>query len=80
MSPRGRLIVTPGGPWRLYQHIELPGWELLGTVQRDHEIGALARNLRTGQLVMLRAGAASTLDQRKAAASLAAATNEGEKS
>lgn len=70
MSPRGRLIVTPGGPWRLYQHIELPGWEMLGTVQRGHEIGALARNLRTGQLVMLRAGAASALDQRKVLAAL----------
>lgn len=70
MSPRSRLIVTPGGPWRLYQHIELPGWEMLGTVQRDHEIGALARNLRTGQLVMLRAGAASALDQRKVLAAL----------
>ncbi len=76
MTSRSRLTVTPGGPWRLYQHIQLPGWEMLGTVQRDHEIGALARNLRTGQLVMLRGGAASTLDQRKAAASMAAATNE----
>ena len=77
MSPRGRLIVTPGGPWRLYQHIELPGWEMLGTVQRGGDMGALARNTTTGQLVMFRGGAASTLDQRKAAASLAAATTEG---
>lgn len=65
MSARGRLSITPGGPWRLYQHIELAGWEMLGTIQRGHEIGALARNARTGQFVMLRGGAASALDQRK---------------
>ncbi len=70
MTGRGRLTVTPGGPWRLYQHIELPGWEMLGTVQCGDEIGALARNQRTGQLVMIRAGAASALDQRKAQAAL----------
>ncbi|MDC2861085.1 hypothetical protein [Delftia sp. DT-2] len=70
MSPRGRLIVTPGGPWRLYQHIELPGWEMLGTVQRGGDVGALARNTLSGQLCMLRGGAASTLDQRKVLAAL----------
>lgn len=74
MSPRGRLIVTPGGPWRLYQHIDLPGWQMLGTVQRGSDVGALARNTQTGALVMMRGGAASMLDQRKAVASLAAAT------
>lgn len=75
MSPRGRLIVTPGAPWRIYQHIELPGWQMLGTVQRGHDIGALARNTQTGALVMMRGGAVSMLDQRKAAASLAAASS-----
>lgn len=72
MSHRGRLIVTPGGPWRLYQHIELPGWEMLGTVQRGGDVGALARNTLTGQLCMLRGGAASTLDQRKVLSALQA--------
>ncbi|QPS78566.1 hypothetical protein EZI45_24800 [Delftia tsuruhatensis] len=80
MSQRAKLTVDATGPWRLYQWVELPGWQMLGTVQRGHDIGALARNLSTGQLVMLRAGAASTLDQRKAAASMAAATNEREPS
>ncbi|MFD2755655.1 hypothetical protein [Comamonas terrae] len=75
MSNRARLTITPGGPWRLYQHAVLPGWEMLGTVQRGDEIGALARNKQTGNLVMLRAGAASMLDQRKAEAALAAASN-----
>ena len=37
---RARLIVTAGGPWRLYTH-PLPGMEMLGTVQRGMEIGAL---------------------------------------
>lgn len=77
MTQRAKLVVHQGGPWRHYQWTELPGWEMLGTVQRGHDIGALARNLRTGQLVMLRGGAASTLDQRKAAASLAAAYTDG---
>lgn len=73
MSNRARLTITPGGPWRLYQHAELPGWDMLGTVQRGDEIGALARNKQTGVLVMMRAGAASVLDQRKAQAALESA-------
>lgn len=68
MSNRAKLTVTPGGPWRLYQQAALPGWEMLGTVQRGDEIGALARNTATGNLVMMRAGATSMLDQRKVAA------------
>jgi len=44
---------------------------MLGVVQRGDEIGALARNKATGSLVMMRAGAVSMLDQRKAAAALA---------
>lgn len=74
MSNRGRLMITPGGPWRLYQHIEVPGWEMLGTVQRGNDVGAVARNIQTGALVMMRAGAVSMLDQTKAAAALAAAS------
>ncbi|WP_432675084.1 hypothetical protein [Delftia sp. 11MD] len=70
MSQRAKLTVDATGPWRLYQWVELPGWQMLGTVQRGHDIGALARNLQTGQLVMLRAGAASALDQRKVLAAL----------
>ncbi len=70
MSNRGRLTITLGGPWRLYQHVALKGWEMLGTVQRGDEIGALARNEHTGLLVMMRAGAVSTLDQRKASAAV----------
>lgn len=72
MSNRARLTITPGGPWRLYQHAVPPGWDMLGTVQRGDEIGALARNRSTGNLVMMRAGAVSMLDQRKAQAALGA--------
>lgn len=75
MNNRARLTITPGGPWRLYQHTVLPGWEMLGTVQRGHEIGALARNTVTGNLVMMRAGSVSMLDQRKARAALEATRN-----
>lgn len=74
MSNRARLTVTPGGPWRLYQHVVPPGWDMLGTVQRGDEIGALARNHTTGNLVMMRAGAVSMLDQRKAQAALSHAS------
>lgn len=70
MSNRGRLTVTLGGPWRFYQHATLPGWEMLGTVQRGDEIGALARSTNTGTLGMMRAGAVSVIDQRKALAAL----------
>lgn len=74
---RSRLLVTVGGPWRLYQHAQPPGWEMLGIVQRGDDIGALARSTGTGNLVMMRAGAASVLDQCKARAALAAARGDG---
>ena len=68
MSHRARLTITPGGPWRLYTH-PLAGWEMLGTVQRGMEIGALARST-VGILSMVNAGAVRSLDQRKAQAAL----------
>lgn len=73
MSNRAKLHIDLAGPWRLYQHAPLPGWDMLGTVQRGMEIGALGRNKLTGNMAMIRAGAASMLDQRKAAAALEAA-------
>ena len=76
MNNRARLEITHPGPWRLYQHTPPPGWDMLGTVQRGHEIGALARHQQTGNLVMMRAGAVSMLDQRKAAAALETAEAE----
>ena len=65
VSNRARLTVTPGGPWRLYTHSQ-PGMDMLGTVQRGMEIGALART-RAGMLVQVNAGAVRSLDQRKVA-------------
>lgn len=73
MSNRGRITITPGASWQLYQHAALPGWEMLGIVQRGDEIGALARSTATGNLVMMRAGAVSMLDQRKALAAFSGA-------
>ena len=70
MSNRARLAITVGVPRRLYQHQPPPGWEMLGIVQRGDEIGALSRHKVTGNLVMMRAGATSMLDQRKAQAAL----------
>ena len=72
VSNRDRLTITPGGPWRLYQHTVPPGWEMLGTVQRGMEIGALGQSA-VGVLAMLNAGSVSVLDQRKARAALEAA-------
>lgn len=72
MSNRDRLTIAPDGPWRLYQPVVPPGWTVLGTVQRGATTGALARANSTGTLVMMRAGAVSVLDQRKAEAALSA--------
>ena len=72
MTNRSRLIVTVGGPWRLYRHQPPPGMQMLGTVQRGLEIGALART-QAGLLVQVNAGAVRALDQRKAEAALRAA-------
>ena len=69
MTNRARLIVTVNGPWRLYQHQPPPGMQMLGTVQRGMEIGALART-QAGLLVQVNAGAIRALDQRKALAAL----------
>ena len=66
---RARLIVTVNGPWRLYQHQSPTGMQMLGTVQRGMEIGALART-QAGLLVQVNAGAIRALDQRKALAAL----------
>lgn len=68
MTNRARLIVTIGGPWRLYTHA-MSGFEMLGTVQRGMEVGALART-QAGLLVQVNAGAVRALDQRKAQAAL----------
>ena len=76
MSNRDRLTITPGGPWRLYQHTVPPGWEMLGTVQRGMEVGALGRSA-VGVMAMLNAGAVSVLEQRKARAALEAAGRAG---
>ena len=68
LTNRARLIVTVGGQWRLYTHA-MCGFEMLGTVQRGMEIGALART-QAGLLVQVNAGAIRALDQRKALAAL----------
>ena len=76
LTNRARLVVTVGGPWRLYTHA-MSGFEMLGTVQRGIEIGALART-PAGLLVQVNAGAVRALDQRKAQAAIVAtvATDE----
>ena len=70
MTNRDRLVITPGGPWRLYTR-PLDGWEMIGTVQHGMEMGALGRS-PAGALMQINAGAVRMLDQRKAAAALEA--------
>jgi len=69
-TERSRVFVAPGGPWKLYQRHAPDGWDMLGTVQRGLEIGALARNKATGEYAQMNAGAVRSLDQRKVAAAL----------
>lgn len=73
---RGRYAVQLGDAWRLYQVAPMQGWEMLGVIERDGECGALARS-PAGLYVMLNAGAARALDQRKVAAALAVAEPKG---
>lgn len=61
---RGRLTVQLDGPWRLYQRTAPQGWQMLGTVQRGMEIGALGKS-PAGLFAQLNAGAVHALDQRK---------------
>ena len=72
LTNRARLIVTVGGQWRLYTHA-MSGFEMLGTVQRGMDIGALARS-PLGVLAQVNAGAIRSLDQRKARAAMAPAS------
>jgi len=78
LTNRARLIVTVGGPWRLYQHQPPPDMQMLGTVQRGIEIGALGRT-PAGLLVQVNAGAVRALDQRKAQAAIVASVATDEK-
>ncbi|WKD28667.1 hypothetical protein NDQ72_01585 [Halomonas sp. KG2] len=68
---RARITVDPAGKAGLYQHQPLPGWEVLGTVTRGDDTGALMRNSHTGIYAMANAGAIRSLDQRKVAAAIA---------
>jgi len=68
---RGRLAVLMGGPWRLYTR-PLPGWQMIGTVQRGFEIGALAKS-PAGLYAQINAGAVRSLDQRKVSAAISGA-------
>lgn len=67
---RARVVVDRNGPWRIYQSHVPPRWEILGTVQRGMEIGALGRNVETGRYAQLNAGSVMLLDQRKVSAAL----------
>ena len=66
---RGRYTVQVSGPWRLYTNTFLPGWKMLGTIQRGMDVGALALS-PAGIYAQINAGAVRTLDQHKTLAAL----------
>lgn len=65
---RGRYTIIANGPWRLYTH-QPKGWEMVGTIQRQMEIGALALS-PAGVYAQINAGSIKSLDKRKVLASL----------
>jgi hypothetical protein len=67
---RARYTVTLGGPWRLYTTTCPPGSQMLGTIQRGMEIGALAKS-PIGVYTQINAGAMRPLDQDKVRRALA---------
>lgn len=68
---RNRITIHINGPWALYTHV-IPGWEMLGTVDRGGNTGALARS-SIGVYAQINAGVVRALDQRKVQAALDAA-------
>lgn len=66
---RGRYTIQINGPWRLYTGICPTGWQMLGTVQRGPEIGALGKS-PAGIYAQINAGEVRSLDQRKVCAAL----------
>ena len=66
---RGRYTVQIDGPWRLYTRICPAGWQMVGTIQRGSEIGALAIS-PAGIYAQLNAGVVRTLEQNKIIAAL----------
>lgn len=68
---RNRITVILGNAWAVYTH-PLPGWLMLGTVDRGGDIGALARS-RIGVYAQVNAGVVCSLDQLKVQAAIDAA-------
>ena len=66
-------ITLPGKP-HLYNPSPLPGWDVIGEIQREGELtaGALIRNANTGLYAQANAGAIRTLYQREVARALVA--------
>ena len=66
---RGRYTVQADGPWRLYTGVFPAGWQMVGTIQRGLEIGALALS-PVGIYCQVNAGSIRALEQRKVIACL----------
>jgi hypothetical protein len=63
-------VQLPGTP-KLYQHSQIPGWDVVGVVTSGvAQTGALAKSRTTGIYCMANAGALRSLPQRKVLAAL----------
>jgi hypothetical protein len=71
---RGRYTAQINGPWRLYTIVCPAGWQMVGTIQRGLDIGALALT-PAGIYCQVNAGAIRALDQRKVRAALEGTQN-----
>ena len=69
---RGRITVDIHGAWRLYTNTAPAGCRMLGTVERDGDVGALALT-EAGIYSMVNARVFRALDQRKVCGALAEA-------
>ena len=66
---RGRYTAQVNGPWRLYTRVCPADWQMIGTIQRGLDIGALAKS-PMGVYCQINTGAVRALDQRKVLAAL----------
>ena len=71
---RGRYTVQVGGQWRLYTNTRPTGWQMIGTIQRGVEIGALGLS-PAGVYAQINAGAVRALDQHKVLSALPMGNN-----
>lgn len=74
---RARVHIEQPGKPKLYNPVDLKGFETLGVVTQGDFTGALVRNINTGIYCMANAGVLRSLDQRRIKAALGISNNAG---